>query len=409
MKRYFCATIATIGTVFAAFFLFPSRLAAQEKEQKDIPRPAVNAQAAVLIDGATGALLFNKNGDHAIPPASLAKLMTIHIALNEVAEGRASLDDTVDLPRQTWAVSQPPRSSLMYLASGQTVTLRELLLGLAIPSGNDAAVAVALHFAPTVEAFAERMNQEARWFGLSATRFVEPSGISEFNTTTALEFAFFCREYLKIHPEALADYHSVKEFVYPKEENWLPAYRGRMRSASRLNNNNLLGTFEGVDGLKTGYIDESGYNIAITAERRGTRFIAVILGAPSIRARDEDGRSLLSWGFDHFKTLRPEPAPLTPARVWKGKRDDAEISVEKSLLEFTTFTERGHNLRWETELADPIIAPLPAHSEVGMLVLYDSQGELERFPLTITGELERGGFLKRLWDAIRLFFRSLKD
>jgi D-alanyl-D-alanine carboxypeptidase (penicillin-binding protein 5/6) len=334
--------------------------------------------------------------------------MTIHIALNEVAEGRASLDEVVALPPQSWAVNQPPRSSLMYLASGQIVTLRELLLGLAIPSGNDAAVAVALHFAPTVEAFAERMNQEARWFGLLSTRFVEPSGISEFNTTTALEFAFFCKEYLNLHPETLQDYHSVREFIYPKEENWPPAYRGRLRPASRSNSNTLLWTFEGVDGLKTGYIDESGYNIAITAEREGTRLILVILGASAIRARDEDGRALLTWGFEHFKTLRPVPESLAPVRVWKAKRDTAEISVEKSLLEFTTFTDRGRNLRWETELADPIIAPLPAYSEVGTLILYDDQGKLEQFPLTITSELERGGFLKRLFDAVRLFFRSLK-
>jgi D-alanyl-D-alanine carboxypeptidase (penicillin-binding protein 5/6) len=395
MKDYFFSIIIFGSVLFS--------LAAQDA----IPKPSISSQAAVLIDAATGTLLFDKNGDNVIPPASLAKLMTIHIALNEVAEGNASLDEVVGLPRQSWAINQPPRSSLMYLASGHIVTLRELLLGLAIPSGNDAAVAVALRFAPTVEAFAERMNQEAQWFGLSTTHFVEPSGVSEYNLTTAKEFVLFCQEYLKLHPETLRDYHSVRDFAYPKTENLAPVYRGRPNTIIRHNNNTLLETFEGVDGLKTGYIDESGYNIAITAEREQTRFIAVILGATALRLRDEDGRKLLAWGFEHFKTLRPVPEPLPPIQVWKGKEDTAELSAP-TLLEFTAFTERGKYLRWETELADPVIAPLPAGSKIGELVLYDDIGELRRFPLLASSEIEQGGFFKRLWDTIRLFFRSLK-
>jgi D-alanyl-D-alanine carboxypeptidase (penicillin-binding protein 5/6) len=359
------------------------------------------------MDATTSTLLYAKNGDNAIPPASLAKLMTIHIALSEVAAGNASLDEVVNLPKQSWAVNQPPRSSLMYLSPGQIVTLRELLLGLAIPSGNDAAVAVALRFAPTVAEFAERMNKEAQWFGLIATHFVEPSGVSEYNITTAKEFTSFCQQYLKIHPETVQDYHSVREFLYPKEENMAATYQGKPNTIIRRNSNTFLGTFEGVDGLKTGYIDESGYNIALTAERGGTRFIAVILGASSLRVRDEDGTTLLTWGFNHFKTLRPVlDTPLPPIRVWKGKEDSEEI-IPGEILEFTANTDRGESLRWETELADPIIAPLPAKSIVGSLVLYDTVGELRRLPLITKDEIPGGSVLKRFWDTIRLFFRSL--
>jgi D-alanyl-D-alanine carboxypeptidase (penicillin-binding protein 5/6) len=295
----------------------------------------------------------------------------------------------------------------MYLAPGQIVTLRELLLGLAIPSGNDAAVAVALRFAPTVTAFAELMNQEAQWFGLIATHFVEPSGVSEYNITTAREFAFFCQQYLKLHPESLQDYHSVREFVYPKAENIATAYRSKSNAIIRRNNNTFLGAFEGVDGLKTGYIDESGYNIALTAEQGETRFIAVVLGASTLRIRDEDGTKLLSWGFKYFKTLRPVlDTPLPPIRVWKGKEDYGEV-IPHEALEFTAHIDRGENLYWEMETADPIIAPLPAKSVVGSLVLYDNQGELRRIPLITQHELEKGGFFKRIWDSIRLFFHSL--
>jgi D-alanyl-D-alanine carboxypeptidase (penicillin-binding protein 5/6) len=362
------------------------------------------------MDAATGTLLYVKNGDDEIPPASLTKLMTIHIALQETAAGRASLEEIVPLSRESWAINQPPRSSLMFLAAGQRVSLGELLLGLAIPSGNDAAVAVALRFAPTVEEFAHLMNREAGNLGLLQTRFVEPSGISEKNITTAREFAYFCREYLRLHPETLKELHSVREFAYPKVSNVGEAYRNRPGTIVQRNHNTLLAEgFEGVDGLKTGYIDEAGYNIALTAERRGTRFIAVILGAPAAyqgdRIRDEDGRRLLAWGFEHFKTLRPESGELPPARIWKGKGDYVPVLPGESLV-FTAQAERGASLRWETEIEGPLIAPLEAESPVGSLVLYDEMGELRRFSLLAGETAERGGFFKRLWDTVRLFFQN---
>jgi D-alanyl-D-alanine carboxypeptidase (penicillin-binding protein 5/6) len=373
--------------------------------------PVLGSRAVVLMDAATGTLLYTKNAGEPIPPASLTKLMTMHLALEAVRAGRASLDEIVPLPRESWAINQPPRSSLMFLAAGQRVSLRELLLGLAIPSGNDAAVAVALRFAPSVEDFAELMNREARRFGLTDTRFVEPSGISEYNSTTALDFTRFCRIYLDLHPEAVREFHSVPEFAYPKAENVPETYREQPGTILQYNHNRLLRDVEGVDGLKTGYIDESGYNIALTAERRGTRFIAVILGAPAgyggERVRDEDGRKLLAWGFERFKTLRPGIGPLPPLRVWKGKSSQAAPTLGEA-PEFTVTADRGEDLRWEIDPFDPIIAPLPAGSILGTLVISDQTGELRQIPLVTAEEIPAGGFWKRLWDSVRLFFRSFK-
>ncbi|MDR2418954.1 MAG: D-alanyl-D-alanine carboxypeptidase [Treponema sp.] len=367
--------------------------------------PSVNSLAAVLMDATTGELLYIKNENYVIPPASLAKLMTIHIALNEVTAGRASLDDIVALPPESWASNQPRGSSLMFLNVGQTVTLRELILGMVIPSGNDAAVAVALHFAPSIEAFAERMNQEARNMGLIKTYFVEPSGISEFNMITALEFAQFCREYVRLHPEALQDFHTVPVFAYPTADNVAERYRNRPGTIVQYNHNPLLGTFEGTDGLKTGYINESGYNLALTAQQGNTRLISVILGATSSKTRNEDGNALFTWGFEHFHTLRPIPAPLKPLPVWKGKISEVSV-IPSEQLEFTTFVERGYDMRWEASYLDPIVAPVPVGTIVGELTLYDSVGELKRLPIITTTEVEEGSFFKRLWDSIRLFFRK---
>jgi D-alanyl-D-alanine carboxypeptidase (penicillin-binding protein 5/6) len=304
---------------------------------------------------------------------------------------------------------------MMFLDQGQIVTLHELLLGLAIPSGNDAAVAVALHLAPTIEDFAAMMNAEARRMGLAKTYFVEPSGISEKNITTAAEFARFCREYLQLHPETIANYHTVPEMAYPKEEN-LPAYQRNRPGMTIVQPNHipLLGEFDGADGLKTGYIDEAGYNAAVTAEQDGTRFIAVVLGVPmelgafwGARARADDCRKLLEWVFANYKTLRP-PAPEIPeARIWKSRQKYLPLRPAETIAT-TVPVERGFDPRWEIELFSPVIAPAAAGTEAGKLRLYDKDGLLREISLVTTGEAERGGFFRRLWDSIVLFFRGDK-
>ena len=277
-----CRVVALLPALLLFFTPLPvfSQEFAPPLPSPSADAPDIVSAPAVLIDVATGTALYVKNGKTPIPPASLTKLMTMHIALQEVEAGRASLDEGVPLPPESWETNQPPRASLMHLEEGQIVSLRELLLGLAVPSGNDAALAVALRFSPTTQGFVDRMNDEARRLGLEETRFVEPSGISEDNWTTAMEFAAFCREYLWRHPESLRDFHSVMEFAYPLPRNVAPELRSRVGIYRQRNHNSLLGVVEGVDGLKTGYIDEAGYNIALTAARQETRLLAVILGAP---------------------------------------------------------------------------------------------------------------------------------
>jgi D-alanyl-D-alanine carboxypeptidase (penicillin-binding protein 5/6) len=362
------------------------------------------------MDAETGSLLFSKNKDLPIPPASLTKLMTIHIALSDAANGDVRLGDVTSPPKESWAANQPPDSSLMFLADGQSVSLKELLLGLAVSSGNDAAVAVALRCAPSVEEFVERMNREAESLGLSHTVFVEPSGISEYNMTTAYDYAVFCRYYIKTHPETLETLHSVGEFAYPKTENVPAAYRARPGTITQKNRNALLG-FLGVDGLKTGYINESGYNIALTAKQGETRLIAVILGAPAAtggdKVRDADGKNLLEWGFSHYKTLHPVIEELPLIRVWKSKQRYASLAIEE-LLPFTVRIERGDDLRFSVELEDAIVAPCTKGDRVGELVLYDNIGELRRVPLLVAEDVERGGFWTWLLDSIRLFFRNMR-
>jgi D-alanyl-D-alanine carboxypeptidase (penicillin-binding protein 5/6) len=280
---------------------------------------------------------------------------------------------------------------------------------MAVPSGNDAAVAVALRFAPSVADFVELMNQEARNLGLRNTRFVEPSGISEENLTTAREFALFCRRYISLYPENLAEFHSIPEFAYPKAKNVAERYREKPGTIVQYNHNALLKDFPGTDGLKTGYIDEAGYNIALTARREGTRFILVLLGAPAVwggdKLRDEDGRKLLAWAFDQYRTIRPLLFDPEPVRLWKGTEGEARLLIAEE-PDFTAPRSRGRQLYLATEIVDPLIAPLAAGEPLGTLILSDDQGELRRIPLLAAEDYGEGGFFRRLWDSIRLFFRE---
>jgi len=369
--------------------------------------PEIISKSAVLIDADTGTILYSKNPDEEIPPASLTKLMTMHLIMKEIEEGRASYDEIIPITVESWAQNQPYRSSLMFLEPGQTVTIREILLGLAVVSGNDAAVAMALRLAPNMNQFADIMTTEARRMGLQTTRFVESSGISEDNMTTAAEFASFCRQYLAMHPQSLAEFHSVPSFAYPMADNVRERNRANPRTIVQENRNTLLKAFPGVDGFKTGFINESGYNIALTARRNNTRLILVLLGAPGSRdgaaIRDKDGISLLSWAFDNFKTVHLTVKKLEKARLWKGRAEAAELALVKP-IDFTSPINRASKIQFKTVIEKKLTAPLPAGSHAGYIIISDEQGELSRTELVTAVDAGKGNIFKRFWHSIMLLF-----
>ena len=238
----------TLLAVFGSFFIFTGIRSAQFKkltavepvpyeynEKKELLQPLpytlpelginVGAESAILIDVSNGQIVYEKNADKLIPPASMTKLFAMYVVEQEVAAGRLHYNDIIPLPPECWACNMPPHSSLMFLGKGQIVTLEELLLGLSICSGNDAAYALAFAVCGSMEEFVERMNKVAAEAGLSHTHFVESSGYSEKNITTAREMAAFCRLYILEHPDSLKRFHSVPSFTYPKEKNMAPGDR----------------------------------------------------------------------------------------------------------------------------------------------------------------------------------------
>lgn len=374
--------------------------------------PELAARSAVILDAATGAVLYAKNPDEPIPPASLTKLMTMHLAFQAVERGEARLDEVVALPRASWAVNAPWGSSLMFLAPGQRVTLRELLLGLAVASGNDAAVALAIRLGGSVQGFVVQMNDEAARLGLARTHFVDPSGYSERNITCASDFARFCRLYITLHPQAIGEYHSVRVLRYPEAKNLPEAFRDDPGTVVQQNRNLLLGVIEGVDGLKTGYIPESGYNFAVSAGRGDTRIVAVLLGGPGSSSKEGgssragDGEEALEWAFAHYRTARPAIGLQESLRVWKAAKPYAPLRLGEEAAT-TIPADRGRGLGVTISLDPFVEAPAVPGTRVGMVIVSDDAGELRRIPVELAEGAEPGPLLARIWDSLRLFFAKL--
>jgi len=372
--------------------------------------PPVSAPSAILVDVTTGFVLYAR-GEHIVrPAASLTKVFAIHAALEAVNEGLVDQDEQFVPPPETWAENQAPGSSLMFLGPNQSVTVRELLPGLAIASGNDAALALALRVSGSVGEFVERMNRVARQAGLISSSFVEPSGLDPRNMITAAEYARFVMYHLWMFPELPRTLYSMPTFTYPKDWN---VTSDEPAVSIRQNNRNLLiGSYPGADGIKTGFIDESGYHLAATAERSGRRLIAIVLGVQASsheeggRLRAQDARALLDYGFDSFESLEFGVPELGEVSVYKGRTRRAVPTAPEGIT-VTIPSGTRDRLGGQVNQVDAVLAPMPADTVIGSIRVTLDGVILKEVPITV-GPLERGGFFRRMWDSLRLLFRRLR-
>ena len=257
----------------------------------------VPARAAILVNLDSGRVLYEKNADSPIPPASLTKIMTMYLALDAVKARRLRLDTKIRVPAAAASVG----GSSMHLHAGDSVPLVRLLAGMAVVSGNDAAMAVATRVGGDTRAFVRQMNGRARSLGLDRTTFKNPTGLpAAGQKTSARDMMRLCRAYLKAHPSAMR-FHGMRNFLH--------------RGLSMRNTNALLGTMNGVDGLKTGWTVASGYNLVVTATRGKTRLLAVVLGAGNREQRDAAARQLLEAGFGAPRDPKKVEAALRSPRL----------------------------------------------------------------------------------------------
>lgn len=269
----------------------------------------VNAKSAICVNADNGSILYEKNADEVIPPASLTKMFVMYVAMEYLERGEIALDDVVPLHNECLAINMMPHSSLMFLGEHQVVTMEQLMTGLCVDSGNDAAYAIAFYiigkedekmgmedqFDATdyMARFVDKMNGVAMELGLVNTHFVESSGYDENNLTTAREMATFCTSYVTRFPKVL-EFHSLRDFT------WSGIFQ--------VNTNPLLGHMDGCDGLKTGFIHESGYNLALTVKRGDTRVVCVTLGGQGVGGRQgregriHDNTQMVDYAFENFYT-----------------------------------------------------------------------------------------------------------
>lgn len=372
------------------------------------PAPALEARAALLFEVDSRTVLYAKNPNVVIPAASLTKLVAVDAALDALDRGELSLDDTFVPPEASWAENQPLGSSLMFLGPDQRLAWRDLLLGLSVSSGNDAAVALALLLDGGVPAFADRMNRRAAELGLVDLFFVEPSGLSPQNTITAGGFARFLLAHLERFPEAIEELYAVRTFTYPDDRHRVgPRARQPITQSNR---NTLLWEYPGADGFKTGFIDESGYHLAATAERDGRRLVAIVLGieadshAVGGALRAADAAALLEYGFTRFRRLEfgyPSPEAV---RVYAGEVREVVPSGPQRLV-ITVPAGAADRVRGVLEQEREVRAPFPP-VEVGRVAIELDGVELAGEPLVLPA-VERGGFLRRLWAGLVAFVRSV--
>ena len=371
----------------------------------EVPSPPhVDARSVAIVDLARGELLYSLNPDEQIPPASLTKLMTMRLALEAVKNGKIGLYDIVDIRHEE--VNLPYGSSLMYLQAGMKVPFDDLLRGMAVISGNDAALAVARVLGGSTEGFADMMNAEASRMGLSNTYFVEPSGLSSRNLTTAAEMAAFSRRYLLEDPEAITNYHARYSMEFPRAEvmpEGVPAPDNKILLRNR---NNLLFNYDGCDGLKTGFIRQSGYNQVVTAEREGSRFIVVTMGGTTIASRNNAGSRLLDWAFANWRTVEPAIPELPAVRAWGGASPTVDL-IPAEIGPFTVPRQYAENIGIRVEAEAEVMSPITAGQKLGRLVYVSGDRVLRRVDLLAASEIPQGNLFIRLRDALARFFRDL--
>ncbi len=354
--------------------------------------PFINAKSAILIDLDSGSILYEKDPDQIIPPASMTKVAAMYVVFEEIDSGRITLDDIVPLPPEAWAINAPPDSSLMFLAQGHKVTLQEVLLGLNISSGNDAAVAVANYVSGSMEAFLARMNEVVLEAGLKNTFFVDSSGYSALNTTTAREFAEFARLYVLKYPETLELFHAVPQIAYPQEHNLPESRIGKDFPIVQKNTNPALGIIDGVTGLKTGFIDESGYNLALTTERNGTRFLSVTMGGPGRNSREgnayrlEDSYSITEYAYRNFKSAGYEDPLILNIPVLGGK--ESVLHAKQAWNAPVTVPASAQSLSLSIELPASITSPVQQAQLLGYTVYSIDGVIIQRIPIIADRDIE---------------------
>lgn len=356
--------------------------------------PALTAKAWLLLDETSGQVIASHAASERIEPASLTKIMTAYVVFEALSKKELSAGQMVTVSTRAWKV--PAGSSKMFLEPGSKVSVDDLLRGLMIQSGNDAAIALAEAVSGSVEAFVARMNDTAVKMGLHATHFASPHGLPDPGTySTASDLSVLATRFIRDYPELYRTYDSAKQFTYNK--------------ITQPNRNRLLWLDPSVDGLKTGHTESAGYCIVASAKRPNgadeRRLITVVVGTASDKLRTQESRELLEWGFRGFNTIKlyARGESVATPEVWKGASDSLKAGFARDAYVTVPAGAKVERV-WTPQ--EPLIAPIASQATVGeMRVLVDGKPALQ-FPVVALEPVAEAGFAGRAWDSIRLWWRG---
>jgi D-alanyl-D-alanine carboxypeptidase (penicillin-binding protein 5/6) len=374
-----------LAVVATALAFVPTRATAAADSTNFTSR----ATAAVLMDADTGAIFFQKNADELLPPASITKLMTVAMVLKAIKDNRLKLDTEFVMSEHAWRTGgAPSRTSAMFVPLGMGATINDLLQGMIVQSGNDAAICVAEGMFGSEEVFARRMTVEARRLGLTKSQFRNPTGLyNPEHLMTAREIAILSRHIINEYPEFYKIF-SQREFLYRKHKFY--------------NRNPLLAAEIGVDGLKTGMVKESGFNLAASAVRDGKRLIAVVMGLPSSGESASEAKRLLEWGFTNFIPFKLFDAGETvgQARVWGGESFYVPLTGSGPIMVILPRLPANPKLRAEISYEGPLKPPIKKGTQVAMLRVTSQSGTVNEVPLYTAEDIEAGSLVRRGLDAL---------
>lgn len=336
----------------------------------------VSAKSAVLMDVATGTMLYEKNAHEALAPASVTKVMTMLLIMEAIDSGALHYEDTVTASEAAAAKG----GSQIFLKAGEQMSVTEMLKSIAVSSANDCACAMAEHLAGSEPAFVDRMNTRARELGMNDTNFVNCTGLDDGpdasrHRTSAYDIALMSRELLRCHPD-ITHFTSI----------WMDTVRNGTFGLS--NTNKLIRFYPGATGLKTGFTSGAGYCLSASAKRDGLELIAVAMGCESSKIRNAACKAMLDYGFAGYTLCQPELSEVSPVPVRLGKSDQVlpKLGETQSLL---LPKDKKAGLRQTVELSQELIAPVEQGQTIGKLFLYSGEELLLELPLVAAEEIPR--------------------
>ncbi|MEC0205784.1 D-alanyl-D-alanine carboxypeptidase [Paenibacillus lautus] len=343
---------------------------------------APGARSAILLDADTGTIIYEKNSHDKLPPASITKIMTMLLTMEAIDEGQLQWTDKV----RTSEYAASMGGSQIFLEPGEEMTVDEMLKGIAMASGNDASVAVAEKIAGSEEAFVKLMNEKAAELGMKDTHFVNCNGLpAENHYTSAHDIAVMSRELLK----------------YDQITKYTGAYQDYLRKDSEkpfwlVNTNKLVRFYTGADGLKTGYTSEAKFCLSATAKRDGLRAVAVVMGAPDTKTRNNEVSRMFDYAFSQYSmhSIYKSGEVLGIVKIQKGTVPEISIQADKDYSVLVKKGVKSPDIRHEIQMDPNLKAPVAAGQVVGKLTVYQGDRVVKEFELTSPVEVKKAGFWK---------------